>query len=116
MKKYLIIMQQDPYKNSLAMEGLEFAIALSAFNQSVAILFKDDGIIQLLKKQDPEKLVCKDFTKIYHGIHLFGIEEFYIDYASLQSYQLTELMLQPKIITTEEFIELKTKYDIIMTI
>lgn len=116
MKTYLIIMQQNPYKNSLAIEGLEFALALSAFNQPVALLFKNDGVIQLLKKQEPANIVCKDFTKIYAGIHLFGLEEIYVDQACMQNYLLTDLTLQPKIIAPEEITELTKKYDVVITI
>lgn len=116
MKKYLIIMQQDPYANSLALEGLEFALALCAFNQQVSLLFQGPGIVQLLKQQDPKKIVAKDFTKVYAGLNLFGIDTIYVDQTSMQLYKPTDLVVLPQIMNEEQISNLINQHEIIIRI
>ncbi|HSX20225.1 MAG TPA: sulfurtransferase complex subunit TusC [Gammaproteobacteria bacterium] len=116
MKRFLLIMQQNPYANSLALEGLEFAMALSSFNQTVTLLFKGDGVLQLLAKQDPEKMVCKDFSKIYSGLSVFGIEDVYIDQNSMRNYDPNDLFLVPKIVDEHQIVNLIKDHDIVLTL
>ncbi len=116
MKSFLIIMQQNPYANSLALEALEFAVALSAFNQPVALLLKDAGIIQLLAQQEADKLVAKDFTKIYSGLNLFGIKNVYVEQSSFKQYANVKLLVQPIVLDADGIINLIKKYDVVMTV
>lgn len=114
MKRFLLIMSQNPYANSLALESLEFATALSSFNQSVTLLFKGDGVLQLLAQQDPEKMVCKDFSKIYSGLNMFGIEDVYIEENSMRNFNPNDLLMVPKIIGEEEIVELIKDHDVVL--
>src|SRR5690242_9899624 len=101
MKKYLLILHQNPYKNSLALEALEFALALSSFEQPVSLLFKGESIRQLLLKQEPEQLVCKDFTKIYTDLKLFGIENIYVEQTMASQHIDSEFIVFPKVLNVE---------------
>lgn len=116
MKSFLIIMQQNPYKNSLALEGLEFAIALSSFEQPVSILFKDEGVLQLLAKQETDKLVGKDFTKIYSDLELFGIDKIYIEINSMHEFAADELSVHPEIVDQEQIVKLIKAHDVVLTL
>jgi tRNA 2-thiouridine synthesizing protein C len=116
MKKYLLIMQHSPYQSSLAAEALEFALALSAFNQSVALLFVDQGILQLLPNQDAAQISAKNFTKVYEGLSLFDIRDVYVSQASLPQYQLPDLMIQPQVVDDLKIAELIAAHDIVLTL
>lgn len=116
MKKYLIIMQQDPTVNSLALEGFEFALALSAFEQNVSLLFKGAGIQQLLRNQDPDKIILKDFTKAYAGLSLFGIEDVYVEQASMQDYANADLLIQPQVVDADKIKDLVAQHEIVISI
>ncbi len=116
MKKFLLIMQQNPYANSKALEGLEFALALSAFEQEVALLFKGDAILQLMAKQEPDKLVAKDFTKVYTDLNMFGIKNVYVDANSMQEFANDKLLLDPEIVSSEQIAALIKSHDVVLTI
>lgn len=116
MKSFLIIMQQSPYKNSLALEGLEFALALSSFEQPISILFKDEGVLQLLVKQDSDNIVGKDFTKIYSDLKLFGIDNVYVEVNSMHQFAADELSVHPEIVDQEQIVKLIKAHDVVLTL
>lgn len=116
MKSYLFIMQQDPYSSSKAMEALELALALSSFNQPVSILFKDAGIMQILANKSGQNIVAKDFTKIYSGLDIFGIEKVYIDKSSMEPFATEELLLSPEIVNDAQIADLIKNHDVTLTI
>lgn len=116
MKKYLLVMQHSPYKNSLAAESLEFALALSAFNQPVSLLFIDEGILQLTVNQTPASIHHKNFSKVYEGLSLFEIHDVYVTQASMQKYQQLNFMIQPQIVDDSKVSELIADHDIVLTL
>lgn len=116
MKKYLIFMQQNPYANSKAMEALEFALAISSFNQQVTLIFKDDGVLQLLAKPEVSQLVLKDFTKVYAGLHLFGIDKVYVDQNSMRDYVAEDFLITPHAIEDETIAAMIKDHDVVMMI
>lgn len=116
MKKYLLIIKNSPYQNSVANETLEFALALSAFNQAVTLLFIDDGILQLTSNQNPNAIFYKNFTKVYEGLNLFDIHDIYVSQLSLQKYSQLNLMIQPQVVDELKISELISNHDIVLTL
>jgi tRNA 2-thiouridine synthesizing protein C len=116
MKKYLIIMQHSPYESSLALEGLELALAIAAFNQEVSLLFMGPGVLQLTSNQNPDPLVHKEFTKAYTGLSLFGINDVYACQDSLAAYGNPDLMLQPQVADEIKITELLKEHDIVLNV
>lgn len=117
MKKYLLIFQTAPYHGTTAMEGLEMALGIAAFNQQVSILFTDNGILQLLPQQSAEVIAFKDFTKAYKGLDLFDIKDVYLDAESLKLYNLEadKLLLNHTIVDTQQINALINQHQIVLT-
>ena len=84
MKKFLIHMHTDAYSNSEALEKQEFALALAAFAQPVALLFSGAGVQQLMDLPCPNN--CKQFAKAYDALDLFEINDVYVHRPSAQQY------------------------------
>ncbi len=116
MKKYLIIMKHGPYENSLALEGLELALTIAAFNQDVSLLFQGAGVLQLLQNQKPDPLKYKDFTKAYTGLNLFDITNIYICQTSLSEYHNPALIIQPQIANDLKIAALIKNHDIVLKV
>jgi tRNA 2-thiouridine synthesizing protein C len=116
MKKYLIIMQHSPYESSLALEGLELAFAIAAFNQEVTLLFRGPGVLQLISNQNPDPLLHKEFTKAYMGLSLFGITDVYACQNSLAAYDNPVLMLQPQSADEIKIAELIKNHVIVLNV
>lgn len=114
MKKFLVIMQHSPYANSKSLEALEFALALSAFEVPVNLLLRGDAIIQLCQEQDTDKLVGKDFTKIYSNLSIFGIKDVYVVKNDLKAYAGDVLSLAPIVIEETDIADLLKAHDVIL--
>lgn len=109
-------MQHSPYESSLALEGLELALAISAFNQDVTLLFKGPGVLQLIANQNPDPLVHKEFTKAYTGLSLFGITDVYVCQDSLAAYNNPALMVQPQVADELKIAALIKDHDIVLNV
>ena len=93
--KYLYLLRQAPYQNSLSREALDMVLATAAFDQQVQLLFMHDGVYQLQKNQQAELLQQKNIEKTLHAFALYDIDEIYYakacrDKRGLQSTQLFE--------------------------
>ena len=61
-KRFLYLMRQPPHGSIFAQEGLETVLIGAAFEQSVSLLFLDDGVFVLKRGQAPEGVGLKDFA------------------------------------------------------
>ena len=82
-KRILIICRKPPYGSSLAREGLDIALASSVFDQQLAILFTGEGVWQLLKEQQGDRIQQKNYDTMLSAFPLYDITELYVDETSL---------------------------------
>ncbi len=62
-KSMLIISRQAPWASCAAQEALDMVLAGGAFELPLGMLFLDDGVFQLLCKQQPAALQQKDLCR-----------------------------------------------------
>lgn len=113
-KKILVISRRAPYGTSLAREALDVALAASVYDQDIGILFMDDGVFQLLKKQNPTLIAQKNLSATLPALSLYGIDNIYVHKESLEERALVqnELILDGiKIVTNAEIEELLDQQD-----
>lgn len=77
-KSVLLISRQAPWAGIAASEALDIALAAGAFDLPLSILFMDDGVLQLLAQQQPQKLEQKDVSANLQALPMFGIEQLYV--------------------------------------
>ncbi len=85
----LISSRHAPYGSSLAREALDVALTYAAFDQAVALLFLDDGVLQLLPEQAPDAATQKNVAKILQSLALYDIENVYADADAMQQRGVT---------------------------
>jgi len=90
-KPILIVNQSAPYGNANAKESLDLALASSAFEQALSILFTGDGIYQLLPEQSPDGIQSKNLLQMLKALPIYGVEQLYVDQQSLTVRGITEL-------------------------
>jgi tRNA 2-thiouridine synthesizing protein C len=113
-KNLLIVSRQPPYGSSLPREALDVALAAAVYDQNIGILFMDDGVFQLLNKQNPDTISQKNIASTLSALPLYGIENIYVHKQSLESRNLTieELALDEiKILSTEDVAQLLDQQD-----
>lgn len=94
-KKILFISRHAPYGSSVAREALDALLAAAVYDQDLSLLFMDDGVFQLLSKQDARGIEQKDFAATLPALPLYDVEKIYVHWESLQQrgIKTTELVL-----------------------
>ncbi|AEG00093.1 sulfurtransferase complex subunit TusC [Methylomonas methanica] len=83
MKRYLFVMRHLPHVSSHVQETLDQILTTAAFDQSVAVLFLDDGVFQLKTRQDSQVMVLKNTAAIFTALELYEIKDVFVEAESL---------------------------------
>lgn len=76
-KSMLIITRQAPWSGPGPREALDIALAGGAFDLPLAMLFLDDGVLQLLPAQQPAAVQQKNLGANLQALPMFGVDELY---------------------------------------
>ena len=117
-KSMLLISRQAPWSGPGAREALDIALAGGAFDLPLALLFLDDGVLQLCPTQQPALLQQKDLTSNLQALPLFGVEALYASSRSLQERGLNPLTLNLAVepLDDQAIAALINRYDLVMTL
>ncbi|UJF19200.1 sulfurtransferase complex subunit TusC [Vibrio sp. SS-MA-C1-2] len=77
------IFTSAPHGITSGREGLDAVLATSAYSENIGLLFLGDGIFQLLKQQDPEKILSRDYISLFKMLELYDVEQLYVCQQSL---------------------------------
>ena len=79
-----------PHGNAISREGLDALLAATAFcdEEEIGVFFIDDGVLNLLDRQNPELLLQKDFIRTFKLLDLYDIEQRFVCADSLDQYNL----------------------------
>ncbi len=115
-KSFLIINRHSPYQTNSAKEALDVALMTAVFNQKTSVLFMDDGIYQLLKKQDPTDITQKNSAATFPMLEMYDVDAVYVEQASLEARNLNEqdLLMPVQVIDSESLRELIENQTIIL--
>jgi tRNA 2-thiouridine synthesizing protein C len=113
-KSFLIVCRRPPYGQSFAREALDVALATTAFDQPVAMLFLGDGVLQLVAGQHSDGIGQKAHDKQLSALPLYDIETLYADAEALQTHQLqsTDLILPVQLLDASEIAALFASHDL----
>ena len=108
----LMILSCAPYGSRIAKESLDVALVLAAFEQQPAILFLDEGVLQLLPACKC-RATHKHIGKIISALEMYDINELWIEQESLDQFGLTkEDLSQPvNVISRAKVSDLCSQYD-----
>lgn len=91
MIKLAFVFRAAPYGTSQAREGLDALLAASAFcePEQIAVFFVDDGVLNLLAKQQAQLLLQRDLVHSLKLLDLYEIEQRYVCRQSIEQLGLT---------------------------
>lgn len=78
MKPLGFVFRSAPHGKSCGREGLDAVLATSAFSEDLHLFFLDDGVFQLLNKQQPAKILSRDYIATFKMLDLYDIENIYV--------------------------------------
>lgn len=88
-KNFLFILRCPPHGGVHAQETLDMVLTAAAFDQTVRLLFLDDGVFQLKQGQKPEAIGFKHIAPMFWALELYDIEELWVEEESLRERGLT---------------------------
>lgn len=118
-KSLLIISRQAPWSGPDAREALDIVLAGGAFDLPVAMLFLDDGVLQLATAQNASQVQQKDLTANLQALSMFGVEDLFACGTSLnqRGMQPTALGVEPlEVLDDLQIAALIDRYDQVITI
>lgn len=117
MKKYLFVMNHAPHIGINVQETLDSILTTAAFDQQVALLFLDDGVLQLHRQQNPERTGFKDTAAIFQALEIYDVHDFYVEAESIQSRGLkpANLFLPVREIYRKDVNALIRQFDVVMS-
>lgn len=116
MKNYLFILRHLPHLSSHVQETLDQLLTTAAFDQSVSVLFLDDGVLQLKAGQNPAALALKDTAAVFQALQIYDVEQLFVEEESLQERGLraADLILPVQLIRRPEINALLQRHDVLI--
>lgn len=107
-------MRSPPYSQLNAQEALDAILMSAAFDQTVSLLFLDDGVFQLKKNQIPSVLGRKSSSLSYEALEVYDVTRILVEDESLRARGLTtdDLILPVQLIMTAELAVFSQTQDI----
>jgi len=116
-KSILIINQSAPYASSKARESLDVALTCAIFEMPVSLLFMGDGVLQLLKGQQPEALQTKKHEAMLTALPMYDIDCLYVTSSDLKLHGLhsEDLAVPVNIVEQKQIASLIQQHDTVLT-
>lgn len=83
MKRPLFIQHRAPYGSESPQEQVDAQLVAATFGLPVSVLFQDDGVWQLLPRQDGKPLERRSLGAQLQALELYEVKALYADAASL---------------------------------
>lgn len=117
-KSMLIISRQAPWSGPGPREALDIALAGGAFDLPLAMLFLDDGALQLLPAQQPDAVQQKNLGANLKALPLFGVDELFVCASSLAERGLADaaLALEVEVLDQTGIKALIDRFDLVVTL
>lgn len=109
-------MRHFPHFSSHVQETLDQLLTTAAFDQTVSLLFIDDGVFQLKLQQNPECMPFKNTAAIFQVLDVYDVQNLYVEAESLAAKGLDEsdLILPVKVISRSAVNALMQRHDVLM--
>lgn len=118
VKNIAIINTKSSFNQADAREALDLALIYAAYDQQVSVIFKGDGVYQLLGDQQPKLIGGKDFLATMKAFDLYDIENVIISHECMNERGISEqdINLAHQTISLAAMGELFSTFDHILTV
>lgn len=92
-------------------------MAMSNFGQQLSVFFIDDGVYQLSKRQAPQHIARKHFTKGLAALPFYEVDNIFVCQQSLELRGLSvdDLSIEVQLVTAEQLAALLGAHKQVMT-
>lgn len=89
MRRLVFLVRRAPYGTSFGREALEAILATSAFELPTTVVLDGDGVLQLVRDQDPSANGEKNAGATWEALPMFEVEDVRVHAPSLATRGLT---------------------------
>ncbi|MCG9557078.1 sulfurtransferase complex subunit TusC [Vibrio kanaloae] len=117
MRKLAFIFNSFPHSTAAGREGLDALLAASAYSEDISVFFVGDGVTQLLKAQQPDEVLSRDYISTFKLMDLYDIEQVYVCQRSLCQFGLStdNLLIDVTAVEADELTQKLTQCQQILT-
>ena len=117
MKKVACVLSTAPYGCRTVRDALDAVMVCAAFDMPPALFFMDNGIMQLIKKQEAHLISQKNHGAMLKSLLLYDINTFWACHASMVARGLDagDCVLPIKTFERKQLAALLSEYDVVMT-
>ncbi|WP_348666474.1 sulfurtransferase complex subunit TusC [Arsenophonus symbiont of Ornithomya chloropus] len=118
MKKIAFIFMSVPHGTSSGREGLDLLLATAILTEKIGIFFISDGVCQLLARQNPNKILSRDYIVTYKLLSLYNINHRYICQEDLEERGFSSdscFILPVTILSVDQLKHNLKNYDVVLT-
>jgi len=117
VKRFMYVNRRAPYGTIYALECLEVVLIAAAFDQDCSVVFVDDGVCQLKKKQDTTGIGMKNFSSTYRALDDYDVEKIYVEKESLEARGLTadDLVIPVEVVAAADLREIMAQQDVVIS-
>lgn len=92
----LVMFTQPPLAAATNKEALDVALVSATFDQTTALVFVGEGVLQLVKDQQPDELGLKGIQAMLKALSLYDLDQVFVQQEALDRFGLTaENLLLP---------------------
>jgi tRNA 2-thiouridine synthesizing protein C len=84
-KRCLFIVQALPRVGAIANEALDLLLVAAAFELEPTVLFRGDGVYQLVAAAHPDTLGIRDVARAYSALPTYEVERIFVDRTALEA-------------------------------
>ena len=116
-KRFLWVSRHAPHGSIRAQEGLDALLMAIAFEQPVSVVFLDDGVYQLKRGQEAERVGRKNFCAGFPSLAVYGVHDVYAERESLALRGLGEgdLLMPVRVIDSAGLGALMEEHGVVMS-
>ncbi|TKB48535.1 sulfurtransferase complex subunit TusC [Ferrimonas sediminicola] len=75
MKPLGILFTRAPHGTARGREALDLALLSASYDIPTRLFFSGDGVYQLLKAQQPDRIEARDYIATFKALPLYDVEE-----------------------------------------
>ena len=117
-KNLLLIFRNPPFSDSSNRDTLDIALACSAFEIPVSLLFLHDGVLQLTLGQQSKMLQQKNLLNTFNALAMYDIDQLFVLHSDLLRFELStaDLSIDCQVISTTQMAILIRQFDMVINL
>ncbi|VFP79702.1 sulfurtransferase complex subunit TusC [Candidatus Erwinia haradaeae] len=119
MNSIAFIFTKSPHGSSAGREGLDVVLAMLTLNDNVGLFFVSDGVLQLIKDQNSNPILMRNYNPTFGVLSLYDAKCFYVCSEALIERGIlcvTDMyLLNVEVLSPEIMRSILNRYDRVMT-